>query len=139
MMIEKTKRMFRFDRMELAGSLGDLGTLLPLAIGMIVLCDLQATAVFLLVGLFYILAGLYFGVPVAVQPMKAIGAYAIAVGLTQQQIVSSALWMGAIMLVLGATGLIEIIRKCPRDLVMSVECGSIDEAERSIKHLKSLL
>jgi len=34
---------------------------------------------------------------------------------------------------------IEIIRKCPRDLVMSVECGSIDEAERSIKHLKSLL
>jgi len=34
---------------------------------------------------------------------------------------------------------IEIIRKCPRDIVMSVECGSIDEAERSIKHLKSLL
>ena len=34
---------------------------------------------------------------------------------------------------------IEIIRKCPRDLVMSVECGSIDQAERSLKHLKSLL
>jgi hypothetical protein len=34
---------------------------------------------------------------------------------------------------------IEILRKCPRDIVMSVECGSIDEAERSIKHLKSLL
>jgi sugar phosphate isomerase/epimerase len=34
---------------------------------------------------------------------------------------------------------IEIIRKCPRDIVMSVECGSVDEAERSIKHLKSLL
>ena len=67
-MIAKTKRTFRFDRMELAGSLGDLGTLLPLAIGMIVLCDLQATAVFLLVGLFYLLAGTYFGIPVAVQP-----------------------------------------------------------------------
>lgn len=34
---------------------------------------------------------------------------------------------------------IEIIRKCPRDIVMSVECGSVDQAERSIKHLKSLL
>jgi len=34
---------------------------------------------------------------------------------------------------------IEIIRKAPRDIVMSVECGSIDEAERSIKHLKPLL
>jgi sugar phosphate isomerase/epimerase len=34
---------------------------------------------------------------------------------------------------------VEILRKCPRDIVMSVECGSVDEAERSIKHLKSLL
>ena len=28
---------------------------------------------------------------------------------------------------------------CPRDIVMSVECGSIDEAARSVKHLRSLL
>ena len=34
---------------------------------------------------------------------------------------------------------IEIVRRCPRDIVMSVECGSIDEAARSLKHLKSLL
>lgn len=35
--------------------------------------------------------------------------------------------------------IIETLRKAPRDIVMSVECGSIDEAKRSIKHLKSLL
>jgi SulP family sulfate permease len=121
-MIAKTKRTFRFDRMELAGSLGDLGTLLPLAIGMIVLCDLQATAVFLLVGLFYILAGTYFGVPVAVQPMKAIGAYAIAAGLSAQQITSAGLWMGAILLLLGLTGLIDIIRKyTPKSTIRGVQ------------------
>jgi sugar phosphate isomerase/epimerase len=34
---------------------------------------------------------------------------------------------------------IEIVRRAPRDIVMSVECGSIDQAERSIQHLKSLL
>jgi len=34
---------------------------------------------------------------------------------------------------------IEIVRKCPRDIVMSVECGSIDEAARSLKHLKALI
>ena len=34
---------------------------------------------------------------------------------------------------------IEILRRCPRDIVRSVEGGSIDQAERSIKHLKSLL
>ncbi len=34
---------------------------------------------------------------------------------------------------------IDIVRRCPRDIVLSVECGSIPDAERSVKHLKSLL
>ena len=34
---------------------------------------------------------------------------------------------------------IEVCRTCPRDIVMSVECGTVDQAERSIKHLKALL
>jgi sugar phosphate isomerase/epimerase len=35
--------------------------------------------------------------------------------------------------------IIDIARKCPRDIVFSVECGTLDEAARSIKHLRSLL
>jgi len=35
---------------------------------------------------------------------------------------------------------IQIIRKdCPRDIVLSVECGTIEQAERSIKHLEPLI
>lgn len=34
---------------------------------------------------------------------------------------------------------IEVLRGAPRDIVMSVECGTVDEAERSIVYLKSLL
>ncbi len=35
---------------------------------------------------------------------------------------------------------IEIIRKnCPRDIVLSVECGTVEQAERSVKHLQALL
>jgi sugar phosphate isomerase/epimerase len=35
---------------------------------------------------------------------------------------------------------IEIVRRdCPRDIVFSVECGTIEQAERSIKHLKRLI
>lgn len=34
---------------------------------------------------------------------------------------------------------IEVCRKAPRDIVLSVECGTIDQAERSIKHLKEIL
>jgi sugar phosphate isomerase/epimerase len=35
---------------------------------------------------------------------------------------------------------IQIVRKeSPRDIVLSVECGTVEQAERSIKHLKPLL
>ncbi|MDR1498258.1 MAG: sugar phosphate isomerase/epimerase [Puniceicoccales bacterium] len=35
--------------------------------------------------------------------------------------------------------IIEICKRAPRDIVLSVECGTIDEAGRSIEHLKKLL
>jgi SulP family sulfate permease len=108
--------------MELAGSLGDLGTLLPLAVGMIVLNQMHATNVLVTVGLFYILSGLYFRVPVAVQPMKVIAAYAIAVGMTPHQVVASGLWMGVLVLLLGVTGLIGIIRRyTPKSTVRGIQ------------------
>jgi len=34
---------------------------------------------------------------------------------------------------------VEICRSAPRDIVMSVECGTIEQAERSLKHLNALL
>lgn len=34
---------------------------------------------------------------------------------------------------------IDLCREAPRDIVLSVECGTVDEAERSIAHLKALL
>jgi SulP family sulfate permease len=68
--------------MEFAGSLGDLGTLLPLALGLILINGLSPHGVFLAVGLYFIFSGIYFGVTVPVQPMKIIGAYAIATTMT---------------------------------------------------------
>ncbi len=34
---------------------------------------------------------------------------------------------------------IDICRRAPRDIVFSVECGTVEQAEASIRHLKSLL
>jgi SulP family sulfate permease len=67
-----------FNRREFAGSLGDLGTLLPIAIGLILINKLDVTAVLLCVGLYYVFSGFYFRTVVPVQPMKTIGAYAIS-------------------------------------------------------------
>ncbi len=103
---------YQFNRMEFAGSLGDLGTLLPLAVGMIMINGLNPQGIFLSVGLFYILSGYYYDLPVPVQPMKVVGAYAIATGLTAQQISASSAWLAIILVIAGITGLIDIIGRC---------------------------
>ena len=41
------EQKFKFDRLELAGAFGDLGTMLPIVIGMIVLNGLSPTTIFL--------------------------------------------------------------------------------------------
>ncbi|MBW2591251.1 MAG: putative sulfate/molybdate transporter, partial [Deltaproteobacteria bacterium] len=115
---------FIFNRLEFSGSLGDLGTLLPIAIAMIVLNGLNVTNVMVTIGMFYVIAGIYFKVPVPVQPMKVIGAYAIAVGLTPAQIISASLWMGICVLFMGTTGLIHIIGKyTPKSTIRGVQLG----------------
>jgi len=100
---------YKFDRMEFAGSLGDLGTLLPLAIGMILINGLNPSGLFFSIGLYYIISGIYSGVTVPVQPMKVIGAYAIATAMSAPQILASGALMGLVLLIIGATGAITLI------------------------------
>ena len=115
----------RFDRMELAGSLGDLGTLLPIAIAMVLFNGLEPMGLFLSIGIFYIAAGLYFGITVPVQPMKIIGAYAIATAMSAEQIAASTLLMGALLLLIGLTGTIEVIRKLtPKSVIRGVQLST---------------
>ena len=115
----------RFTRLELAGSLGDLGTLLPLAMGMILINGLSAEGIFFSVGIFYILSGLYFGVTTAVQPMKVIGAYAVASALSAQQIWAATLCMAVMLLIIGASGLMSRIRKyTPKATIRGVQLST---------------
>ena len=95
-----------FSRMEWAGSVGDLGALLPLAFALIMINGLSATGLFLVVGLFYILGGYYYRVPIAVQPMKVISAYAIAQALSAEVITASGFMIGGLLLFLGLSGIV---------------------------------
>lgn len=110
--------VYQFNRLEAAGSLGDLGTLLPMAIGMILINGLHPMAIFISIGLYYILSGVYFRVPVPVQPMKVIGAYAIATAMTANQILASGALMGIFLLFIGATNLITLMGKYVRKPVI---------------------
>ncbi len=114
-----------FNRREFAGSLGDLGTILPIAIGMILVNGLNPSGLFLSVGLFYIFTGLYYGVTVSVQPMKVIGAYAIATAMSADQVLAASLLMGIILLILGLTGAIDIIgRYTPKSVTRGVQLST---------------
>lgn len=115
----------RFNRLELAGSLGDLGTLLPLAIGMILVNGLSPSGIFISVGIFYIFSGLYFRVTTAVQPMKVISTYAVASALSAEQIMAATLVMAVIMLMVGASGAISWINKhTPKSVIRGVQLST---------------
>jgi len=116
---------YRFDRLEIAGSLGDLGTLLPIAIGMILINGLSPTGIFLSIGIFYIISGCYFGITVPVQPMKVIGAYAIATAMTSSQVLASAALMGIFLMIVGGTNAITLIgRYTPLSVVRGVQLST---------------
>lgn len=116
---------YRFDRMEIAGSLGDLGTLLPIAIGMILINGLSPTGMFFSIGLFYILSGMYYGITVPVQPMKVIGAYAIATAMTPSQVLASGALLGLFLLIIGGTNAITFIGKyTPKPVVRGVQIST---------------
>lgn len=119
------KSSYLFDRVEFAGSLGDLGTLLPLAIGLILINGLSPAGLFLSVGIFYIFSGMYYGVTVPVQPMKVIGAYAIATGMNAAQITASGFLIGLVLLMIGATGIMGLIgRYIPRPVIRGVQLST---------------
>ncbi len=61
----------RFDRHELGGAFGDIGTDLPLLIALVASSDLNAASVCWLFGLMQIATGLAYGIPMPVQPLKA--------------------------------------------------------------------
>jgi hypothetical protein len=112
----------RFDRRELAGAVADVGVLVPIAVALIVGNGLSATAVLLPAGVLYVAAALVYRLPVPVQPLKAFGAIAIAQGLGSDEIAAGALLMGAIFLVLGRAGLIDLAaRAVPRAVIRGVQ------------------
>ena len=98
-------KKFEFNRMEFAGSLGDLGTLIPIFIAFVARNGLNPTVILLLVGLLYIYCGVYYNLPVPVQPLKATAAIAIAGGLGVSVISAAGILMGIILLLLAITGL----------------------------------
>jgi hypothetical protein len=109
-------------RTELSGAVADLGVLVPIAVALVVSNGLSPSAVLLPAGLLYLAVAFVYRLPVAVQPLKALGAIAIAKGLGADEIAAAALLMGVVFVGLGATGLVDrAARAFPRPLIRGVQ------------------
>jgi len=78
-------RLGRLSWSEASGALGDLGTLVPLLVGMAQIGVIDFVPALFFGGVFNVLTGLIWGVPMCVQPMKTIAAIALADGLSRVQ------------------------------------------------------
>lgn len=115
-------RPFEFNLRELAGSMGDFGTLLPLAIGYITVCGLNPAGLLVLMGGANIATGLVFRLPMPIEPMKVLAAMAIAGAWTPEKIYTAGLIMGIVWLLMGATGAMTVVaRWTPNSVVRGIQ------------------
>ncbi len=114
----------RFDRNELAGAFGDIGTDLPLVVGVILIAKLDGTSALTMFGLMQILAGLYYQLPMPVQPLKAMAAIVIAQKVSGAVLYGGGLAIGIIMFLLAVSGLIDwLARIIPKSVVRGIQFG----------------
>ena len=88
---------------ELSGALGDSVTVLPLVVALGALSDLSVGTMLVGFGLFQAVWGLYYRVPVSVEPMKALAALVIAGTLSVGGFVVAGLLAGVALLLVGST------------------------------------
>jgi MFS superfamily sulfate permease-like transporter len=116
-------------RGDLGGALGDLGTLLPFLVGFIVLAGVHPTSILLAFGLSLIAVGWRLGIPFPVQPMKAVGAAALASAVVGGQAMPAVLALAALItgvfwLVAAWSGLARwLARHVSRDVIHGVVLG----------------
>jgi SulP family sulfate permease len=91
---------FRIGPGEATGAVADLGVLVPLAGSLILVNGLDPGAVLIGAGLLTLAAGLVFGVPFPVQPLKALTAVAVAERLSPDVIHAAGLEIGLFLLLL---------------------------------------
>jgi len=114
----------RFDRNELSGAFGDLGTDFPLLVGMVLVAGLDASSVLVMFGLMQICTGLAYGLPMPVQPLKAMAVLVISQKVSGAVLYGGGLAIGVVMLLLAATGLIDVLaRAVPKSVVRGIQLG----------------
>jgi MFS superfamily sulfate permease-like transporter len=109
---------------ECSGACGDLGTFIPHVVGAITVAGLAPAGVLFGFGAFLIATGLFYGLPLPVQPMKAVSAVILTDGLKPGEVAAAGMLLGLILLVLGATGwIVRLARAIPQSVSAGLQLG----------------
>ena len=109
---------------EVGGACGDLGTFIPHVVGAMTVAGLAPAGVLFGFGAAFVTSGLFYGLPMALQPMKAISAVLLTGQLAPGAVAAAGLVVGAVLLLLGATGLIgKMARLIPQSVTAGLQLG----------------
>jgi len=109
---------------ECSGACGDLGTFIPHVIGAMTVAGLAPAGVLFGFSASLIATGLFYGLPLPVQPMKAISAVILTGGLQPGEVAAAGMMIGVVLLVLGITGWIgRLARAIPQSVSAGLQFG----------------
>jgi xanthine/uracil permease len=137
----KTNLVFRSKWAELNGAMGDLGTFIPIVLALTLANDLNLGTTLIFTGIYNILTGAIYGVPMPVQPMKAIAAAAISGSdFDVPEIMAAGILTGGILIVLGVTGLMQLVYKIiPLSVVRGVQLAQgLSFALTAVKYIRKV-
>ena len=110
---------------EISGAFGDLGTLFPIFVALADRGSISVSSTLVFSGLANICTGIFFGIPLPVQPMKAIAAVAIANEYSQPQLASAGLFVGAVIGLLSVIGLVQWFTQwIPLPIIKGIQVGT---------------
>lgn len=122
--VTTTRGGIRFDRNELAGAFGDIGTDLPLIVGMILAAGLHSASVLVMFGLMQYATALRYRMPMPVQPLKAVAVLVITQKIAPEVLYGGGLAIGLVMLALTLTGGITwLARVVPKAVIRGLQLG----------------
>jgi SulP family sulfate permease len=109
---------------EIAGSIADLGVMVPLATALILINGLDAGSVLVCAGLLVVSAGAAFRVPFPVQPLKALTAVAVAQQLSPDVIHAAGLEIAGFLLLLSVHNVADVVaRVFTKTVVRALQLG----------------
>lgn len=138
----KSNLVFHSKWAELNGAMGDLGTYIPIVLALTLAKDLNLGTTLIFTGIYNFVTGAIYGVPMPVQPMKSIAAVAISDGsdFNVPEIMAAGICTGAILLVLGVTGLMQLAYKLiPLSVVRGIQLSQgLSFAMSAVKYIRKV-